>query len=152
MVKVPEYWIVKKGRQWLMTTRHEDLSSPKAHIWSINTYDAAKYEQIRDAKRMAWEVGGVVYRFIPATSRVEQVTFPLPEGACCDQCETYVPFDGKCRNPESEYYGECVSCFEGLCCEWREKHGRKGQTDSKVDPGCGPLERPGAGSGRESLL
>ena len=66
MVKVPEYWIVKKGRQWLMTTRHEDLSSPKAHIWSINTYDAAKHEQIRDAKRMAWEVGGVVYRYIPA--------------------------------------------------------------------------------------
>ena len=103
MVKVPEYWIVKKGRQWLMTTRHEDLSSPKAHIWSINTYDAAKYEQIRDAKRMAWEVGGVVYRFIPATSRVEQVTFPLPEGACCDNCETYVPFDGKCRNCGASY-------------------------------------------------
>ena len=152
MVKVPEYWIVKKGRQWLMTTRQEELGSPKAHIWSVNTYDAARFEFIREAKRMAWEVGGIVFRFIPATGRIEQVTHELPEGACCDGCETYVPYDGKCRNPESEYYGECVSCFEGLCREWREKHGRKGQTDSKIDPGRGPLERPGTGSGGKSLL
>ena len=30
--------------------------------------------------------------------------------------------------------------------------GRERQTDSKVDPGRGPLERPGAGSGGKSLL
>lgn len=124
MVKVPEYWIIKKDGQWLMTSRSVLADRADMYVFSNYTYDAERYEFKRDAKRMAEKVGGCVYRFVPAISKVEQVTFPLPEGAKCDICRSYTPFDGICRNPESEYYQVPVSCKD-CCCDWRAKQWTK---------------------------
>ena len=129
MVKVPECWIVKKDRLWLMTSRKEDLTKPKSHLWSANTYDAERFCRIHDAKRMAVATGGCVWKFTPATGKAELSVPALPEGAKCDTCRTYIPYDGGCRNPESEFYRTTVS-MNDVCADWRGKdNGRQGQKD-----------------------
>ena len=143
MVKVAEVFIVGKGKRWLMTLRADIQELPAAHVWSAYAYDAAKFDKKGDAKRKARRVEGEVYSFIPATGKIEKVIREVPEGAVCDSCWGYVPYNGKCRNKESEFCGEYVSCND-CCDEWEErKRGRERQTDSAADTGCGEVEEPG---------
>ena len=143
MAKIEEFFIVGKGRDWLISNRPDVLRLPNAHIWSQHIYDAKRFENRRDARKKAREVGGKIWLFCPATGKKSEVTVTLPEGAVCDTCRGYTPYDGICRKPESEYYREPVS-YMGVCEEWEEKdRGRAGREDPAASAGCGKVEKPG---------
>lgn len=120
MARVEEQWIVRKGKEWLMSSRPDLLTLPHAHIFSLYVYDSRRFSNRSDAKRTARKIGGTVWKFIPATGRYEEWLPKIPKGAKCDTCAGYTPYNGVCRNPESEYYKEPVG-MNDLCDEWREK-------------------------------
>ena len=152
MVRVADQYIVGKNGKWLKSSRPDLLRVPTDGLWSIYVHDAKRFNTRQEAKRKARMVGGTIWLFNPATGSKSEIVSVIPPGAKCDNCRKWTPFDGICRNPESEYCREPVS-MEDVCDEWEEKeHGRKRQTDSTVNTGRGPLERPGAGSGGKSLL
>ena len=122
MVKVPEFFIVRKDGLWLVSGRPDLLQLPNSHTFSQYTYDAKKFNSRYEAKRKARKIGGEVWKFIPALGKTELVTVKPPEGAKCDNCRKWTPFDGICRNPESENYRDPVS-MENVCDDWEGKSG-----------------------------
>lgn len=143
MVIVEDKYIVGKDGRWMKSSRPDLLRIPTGNLWSIYVSDAKRFDTRQEAKRKARMVGGSVWRFNPATCTKTEVVTVIPEGAKCDNCRKWTPFDGVCRNPDSEYYREPVS-MEDVCDEWREREdGRKGQSDSAVVPGSGKVEKPG---------
>ena len=145
MVKIPEVYVVGKGTEWLMSSRPDILQIPHAHIFSRSIYDAKKMDLLKDAKRLAKKVGGEVWKFIPATGKKEKIDFrALPAGAKCDNCRTWTPYNGVCRNPESEYYHTAVS-MKDVCDEWEAKEdgGEEREADRSTDKGRGQMEKQG---------
>ena len=141
MVKVPDQYIVGKGGQWLKSSRPDLLRVPTDNLWRIYVHDAKRFNTRQEAKRKARMVGGTIWLFNPATGSKSEIVSAIPPGAKCDNCRKWTPFDGVCRNPESENYREPVS-MEDVCEEWEDKeHGREGQADSATIPGERTTER-----------
>lgn len=120
MVSAAEYFIVRKDKNWLMTKRNDVLEMPFRLAFSANLYDAARFETKFDAKRMARHIGGELYSFVPATGKAVSLEHPIPKDARCDNCMGYTPYDGVCRNGESEYYKVAVSSVD-VCVDWEGK-------------------------------
>jgi hypothetical protein len=122
MVKVADKFIVSKGKEWLMCDRQDFLELPHSHVYSIYVYDAKKFDTRLEAKRYARKVGGKVWTFNQATGNRKELVSTVPVDADCDKCLWYRPWDGTCRNPESEYYKEPVS-YQDICEDWEAKNG-----------------------------
>ena len=129
MARVEDKYIVAKGREWLMSGRPDLLELPHAHVFSIYIHDAKQFDSRREAKKRARKVGGTVWVFNPVTGKREECVSAVPPGAKCDTCRKWTPYDGVCRNPDSENYRVPVS-MEDVCDEWGDKEdGRKGRVD-----------------------
>ena len=124
MAKLPEQFIIGKGREWLMSSRPDILELPHSHVWSRYTYDAKRFEDRREAKRKARAVGGAVFRFDFLNGKTELIQQKIPEGAVCDSCHWWSGWDGLCRNGASENYRAPTS-MNDVCEEWEDKNGRK---------------------------
>jgi len=115
-MKVPEYYIIGKNKEWLIRvdrTAHN-------HVWSKYLWDAKKFDNYLEAKLRAREMDGELYRFSQITGKAERIVHEIPESAHCDNCKYYTPYDGVCRNPNSEIYRVPVS-YHGRCEEWEAK-------------------------------
>ena len=118
---IPEdKYIVEKAGKYLITTRPDLLGCDLSRVFRESVYDAKRYDTAKEANRTAKKVGGTVWRFNPATGNKQRITPQIPDNAKCDPCRKYIPFDGSCRNPDSEFYREPVS-MEDVCEEWKEK-------------------------------
>lgn len=120
MVKVHEKYIVRKDGKWLKSSRPDIISIQIAHLFSEYLYDAKEFTFRRDAKRTAAKVGGEVWSFVRVTGEHHLVWRQPPADAKCDTCSKWTPFDGVCRNQQSENYREPVS-MEDVCDEWEDK-------------------------------
>ena len=139
----PDKYVVRKGKEWLMSSRPDILELPHKHVFSVYVNDAKRYDTRREARRMARRIGGTVYTFNQATGRYAECVVVIPKGAKCDNCRKWTPYDGICRNPDSEMYREYVS-MDDVCEEWEDKaDGREGQVDSAAISGNCAAERPG---------
>ena len=118
---IPEdKYIVEKAGKYLITTRPDLLGCDLSRVFRESVYDAKRYDTAKEANRAAKKIGGAVWRFNPVTGNKQRITHQIPDNAKCDTCGKYVPFDGSCRNPDSEFYREPVS-MEDVCEEWKEK-------------------------------
>lgn len=142
MATIQDKYIVGKGREWLKSSRPDLLALPQASLFSIYVHDAKQFDTRREAKRAARKIGGTVWQFNPVTGKRTEMVVVIPPGAKCDNCRKWTPYDGICRNPESEYYREPVS-MEDVCEEYGNKaDGRERQADSAAIPGKCAAERP----------
>ena len=112
-------FIIRKGREWLKSSRPDLLEIPYAHLFSGYLYDAKEFETRKEALRTAKRIGGEVWRFFRVTGKRELVWTPPPKDAKCDNCRKYTGYDGSCKNPESEYYKVPVSLSD-VCDEWSD--------------------------------
>lgn len=143
MAQAVEKYIIGRGRLWLKGGRPDIDEMLGGCEWSQYVSDAKKYSERYEAKRKARRVGGVVYRFNPATWKAELLQQKIPEGAICDTCWGYRAWDGACINPESEFYRVNVS-YQDVCEDWGNKaNGRERQVDSAAHAGIGQVEEPG---------
>lgn len=124
MVKVPEVFVVRKGREWLQSSRPDLIGAKLEYIWSPYLYNAKQLSSRSEARIKARKTGGTVYRFNPVTGDAVSLKRELPPGAICDTCRGYTAWDGACINPESEYYRTNVSYMD-VCEDWRAKDGRE---------------------------
>lgn len=115
-----EYFIVGKDREWLMTSREDLIGTPHAHLFSRSIYDSRKFDDIRAAAHYARIIRGEIWKFTPATGKKEKIDWKIPEGAKCDTCRYYCPFDGCCRKPGSDFYRVPVSYLDA-CEDWNVK-------------------------------
>ena len=120
MARVEDKYIVGKGREWLKSSRPDLLQLPESILFSIYIHDAKQFDTRREARRKARKIGGTVWQFNPATGNKTEVVVTIPKGAKCDNCRTWTPYDGVCKNTESEYYREPVS-MDDVCEEWEGK-------------------------------
>lgn len=123
MVKLPDVYVIGKGREWLQSNGTDMPDIPQKCTWSQYLYNAKRFESRFEAKRKARIIGGAVYRFDPLNGKAEPLKREPPKGAICDNCRGYIHFDGTCRNPESEYYRVNVS-YRDVCEEWEAEHER----------------------------
>lgn len=120
MARVEDKYIVSKGNQWLKQVRRDLLPLPVSYGFSASIYDAKQFKTRQEAKRSARRIGGKIWLFNPATGARQEIISQVPSGAKCDDCKGYTPYDGVCRDPDSEYYREAVS-MDDVCEEWKEK-------------------------------
>ena len=120
MARAREMFIVGRGKLWMISSRPDLLELPQSHLWSQYAWDAKKFDNRAEAKRKARKVGGAVYSFNMANGKTELLKQKIPEGAVCDTCRGYRPWNGVCNNPESEYYGTNVS-YQDVCEDWGGK-------------------------------
>ena len=128
MARVVEKYIVRKGRDWLRSSRPDLIDIPIANLFSVYLNDAKEFDTRKDAKKTAKKVGGEVWLFVRATGRHELVWQKPPDGAVCGGCRRYAGWDGECKNPHSENYRTPVSTKDS-CDEWEEPEAWTKRTD-----------------------
>lgn len=116
MAQIPERYIIGGPAGWY-AGGYTDIAGAIRHSWRGYLWDAKKFSNLREARRMARELGGKVYAFNICSGETKLISRTAPEGAICDGCRMYNPQTGECRNPESGYYRAAVS-FRNVCDEW----------------------------------
>ena len=128
MARIVEKFIVRKGRDWLRSSRPDLIDIPIANLFSVYLNDAKEFDTRKDAKKTAKKVGGEVWLFVRATGRHELVWQKPPDGATCGTCRKYAGYDGECKKPESEFYRVPVSITD-CCDEWEGQEAWTKKTD-----------------------
>jgi len=138
----PDKYVVRKGKEWLMSSRPDLLELPHKHVFSQYVNDAKRFETRKEARRKAKMIGGTVWTFNPVTGKHAESVIQIPAGAKCDNCYGYRPITGLCLNGDSEYYGVPVS-MDDICEDWEGQHERTGKAESGSCAGRGTMEAAG---------
>jgi len=118
MEKLKDCFIVKKDGLYFQTEYSSGPERNKFPKFSASYYDAKKFKNAAEARKMAKKTDGEILRFNQLTGEITK--YSQKEDEICDTCRFWTVYSGACCNGKSEHRADFMLPEES-CDAWESR-------------------------------